>query len=135
MTRTPDRASDAGGATVGSCLAVIDHAQAHDDRLRTDRAVADGGEEVIDRSIVELPGDLEDLVLADGRDVGPREAAQLAFERFAAVDDVLVAVLALEPLADLLASVGGRTTFSQSRDGPCSPLVVTISTMSPFLSR
>ena len=28
-----------------------------------------------------------------------------------------------------------RTMFSQSRDGPCSPLVVTISTMSPFLSR
>ena len=28
-----------------------------------------------------------------------------------------------------------RTMFSQSRDGPCSPFVVTISTMSPFLSR
>jgi hypothetical protein len=28
-----------------------------------------------------------------------------------------------------------RTMFSQSRDGPCSAFVVTISTMSPFLSR
>jgi len=25
--------------------------------------------------------------------------------------------------------------LSQSRDGPCSPFVVTISTMSPFFSR
>ena len=63
--------------------------------------------EVVDRLVVELPGDLGDLVLADRRDRGPRQAAELALERLPAVDDVLVAVLALEPLADLLARMGG----------------------------
>ncbi len=47
---------DAAGAGPGAArpgqltLAVVDDAQAHDDLLGADRAVADGGEEVVDDS-------------------------------------------------------------------------------------
>ena len=86
-------------------LGVVDDAQAHDDGLRADGAVADRGEEVVEVVVVELPGDLEDPVVAERCDRGPGEAPELAVERLPAVDDVLVTLLALEPLADLLASV------------------------------
>src|SRR5690349_11489711 len=88
-------------------LPVIDDTETHDHRLRADCAVPDGGIEVVDRLVVELPRDLEDLVRPDRCDARSRQATELAFERFTAVDDVFVAVLALEPLADLLPGVGG----------------------------
>ena len=88
-------------------LAVVDDAEAHDDRLGADRAVADRRVEVVDGVVVEGLGDLGDAVHADRPDRGAGQAAELALERLTAVDDVLVAVLALEPLADLLAGVAG----------------------------
>jgi hypothetical protein len=45
--------------------------------------------------------------VADRLDAGPGEAPQLALQALAAVDDVLGAVLLLEPLPDLLAGVAG----------------------------
>ncbi len=51
--------------------------------------------------------DLGDPVEAHGLDARPGEPAELALQRLAAVDDVLGAVLLLEPLPDLLAGVGG----------------------------
>ncbi len=109
LTRTPPvRSSRCGGATVGSVLCdVVDDAEAHDHGLRADRAVADRRVEVVERVVVVAARDLGDLVRPDGRDRGPRQAAQLALERLTPVDDVLVAILALEPLPDLLAGVAG----------------------------
>ena len=59
------------------------------------------------RVVVQGSAHLGDAVQADRRDGRPGQPAKLALERFATVDDVLVAVLALEPLADLLASMAG----------------------------
>src|SRR6185503_7568785 len=88
-------------------LRVVEDAESHDDLLGADRAVADRGVEVVERLVVVLPADLGDLVLADDLEALPGEPSELALERVAAVDDVLVAVLALEPLADLFPGVGG----------------------------
>src|SRR4029077_11125678 len=88
-------------------LDIVDDAQAHDHGLRVDRPVADRRVEVVERVVVVAARDLDDLVRPDGRDRGPRQAAQLALERLTPVDDVLVGILALEPLPDLLAGVAG----------------------------
>ena len=69
LTRTPPvRSSFWGGATVGSVpWHVVDDAEPHDDRLGTDRAVADGGVEVVDGVVVVVLRDLGDRVGPDGR--------------------------------------------------------------------
>ncbi len=84
---------------------VVEDAQAHHHLLGGDRAVADGGEEVLDGLVTVSPGDLGDPVETHRLDAGAGEAAQLALEALAPVDDVLGAILLLEPLPDLLASV------------------------------
>jgi hypothetical protein len=116
-------------------LGVVRDTQLADDLLRADGAVADRGVEVVQVLVLVDPGDLQDSLLADGPEARSGQPPQFALQRLAPVDDVLVALLALEPLPDLLAAWLVRTMFSQSRDGPCSALVVTISTMSPFFSR
>src|SRR5258706_16023476 len=103
-------------------LGVVHDAEAHDDRLGADRAVADRGEEVVERVVVVMPGDLDELVLAERRARGPGEAPELAVERFAAVDDVLVTLLALEPLPDLLASVLGPNDVQPIAGGAVTDL-------------
>ena len=104
---------DATGARLRGCrhrqgeLTVVDDTEPHDDRLGGDGAVADGGIEVVERVLAVGPRDLQQAVVADRRDGRSGEALQLALEGLLAVDDVLVAVLLLEPLADLLAGMGG----------------------------
>src|SRR5262249_22429822 len=99
-------------------LDVVDDAELHHDLLRADGAVADRGLEVVERLVVVLAAALDDPILPDGRDRGPGEPAKLALERIAAVDDVLVAVLALEPLPDLLAGVAGLDDVQPVTRGP-----------------
>ncbi len=90
----------------GKCaLDVIEDPQPHDDLLGADRTVPDGRIEIVDSVVVVLASHVGDRLEADGRDRRPGQPAQFALERFAAMDDVLVAVLALEPLPDLLASM------------------------------
>src|ERR1035437_3494248 len=83
-------------------LGVVNDAQAAYDLLGADCPIADRGEEVVDVVEVVGLGDLHDAVLADGAEVGPGQTSQLALERLATVGDVLVTLLALEPLPDLL---------------------------------
>ena len=86
---------------------VIEDAQAHDHLLGRDRAVAHGSEEVVHGLVLVEPRDVGQLVVTDGLEARPGEAAQLPLQRLPPVDDVLCAVLLLEPLADLLPGVGG----------------------------
>ncbi len=109
LTRTPPgplgqrRWGDRGQGQLG----VVDDAQTHDHLGRADRAVADGGVEVVEVVEVVLPGDLDDPLVADRLDRLAGQPAELALERLAAVDDVVVALLALEPGPDLLPGVAG----------------------------
>ena len=76
--------------------------------LRRDCAVADRGEEVVDAGQPVGLGHLGDPLRAELLERRARQAAQLAFERLAAVDDVDLALLALEPLPDLVLGVAGH---------------------------
>ena len=114
---------------------VVDDAEPRDDLLGADLAVADGREEVVERlHAVVLDRGLE-VAVVDLLERGPRQAPQLALQQLAPVGDVLVALLALEPLADLLARMaGGDDVEPVARRAVGAPASVTISTMSPFFS-
>ncbi len=86
---------------------VVHDAEARDHLLRTDGAVADGGHEVVQRLHVVLLDESLQVVVVDLVEGRTRQAPQLPFEHLLAVRDVLVALLALEPLADLLAGMAG----------------------------
>ena len=88
-------------------LGVVNDPQARDDRLGTDGSVADRGQEIVNLIVVQLSRDLSEAVVANGRERRPGEAPQLAFQGLAPMDDVLVPLLALEPLPDLLPGVTG----------------------------
>ena len=79
---------------------------AHHDRVGRKIAVADGGEEVVRRSKLVHPRDLGELVIRQVGDLDSVHAVQLFVEQVAALRDVLVAPLTLEPLPDAL--LGGR---------------------------
>ena len=107
MTRTPPVRSGVGRwrDRRQRQLGIVDDAEPHDDLLGADRAIADRRVEVVERLEVVLLADLGDLVQTDRLDRLAGEPPELALERFAAVDDVVVALLALEPGPDLLAGV------------------------------
>ena len=109
LTRTPPVRARQRRRDLGQdgFVGIVGHAEAHDDLLGADGAVADGGVEVVERVELVGLGHLGDLLGADALERRAGQAAQLAVEVLAPVDDVLVALLALEPLADLLAGVAG----------------------------
>src|ERR1035437_9406036 len=88
-------------------LGIVDDPKLRDDLLRADRAIPDRGIEVVEGLELVGLGDLEYPILTDGAQARPGQPPQLSFDRLAAVGDVLVPLLALEPLPDLFAGVVG----------------------------
>ena len=135
-TRTPPGCGG-GGATCGSShlVDVVDDAEPRDDLLRPDLAVADGREEVVDGLEVVLLGQLLELVAAGpcpgevrARRCSSRSSTCLPWAMFSS------RCWRLNHWRIFSRAWLVVTMLSQSRDGPWALLVVTISTMSPFLS-
>src|SRR5262249_54521628 len=82
-------------------LGAVEDPELGDHLLRADRAVTDRGVEVLERVVVVALADLGDPLEADRLDRLAGQPPELALQGLTAVDDVLVAVLPLEPLADL----------------------------------
>src|SRR5439155_20755404 len=93
------------GAQVGAGAAGAD-GHAHDDRVRGEIAVADGGEEVVGGGELVHTSALGAVVLGQLGERDAVHAVQLLVEQVAALRDVLLATLPLEPLPDAL--LGGR---------------------------
>ena len=117
-------------------LHVVDDAEPHDDGLGADRAVADGGVEVVEGVVVVVLRDLGDrrparrpTIEVRARRRSSRSSDSRPWTMFSSRS------LRLNHWRIFSRAWLVLTIFIQSRDGPCSPLVVTISTMSPFLSR
>src|SRR6202023_1514967 len=70
---------------------------------RADVAVADRGDEIVDRVEAKVLRQLEDLVVLEGAPRDLAETAEFLLQRLAALLHVFLAAFTLEPLADLLA--------------------------------
>src|SRR5439155_14159084 len=85
---------------------LVQDAEFRDDLRRGERAVAEGREEGLDVVHVQIRRRLGEVVRGEIRERMLRDALQLLVQELLAVGDVLLALLPLEPLADLLARTG-----------------------------
>src|SRR5439155_20927674 len=103
-------------------LVVVHDAQARHHLRGRERAVPGRGEQRVEVMQVRELGRSLQVIVADVRQGALGDALQLAIEELASVHDVLLALLAFEPLADLLARAGGADHRDPVARGPSAGL-------------
>ena len=91
----------------------------HHDRMRREVAVSDRGQEIVDGREPVQVGDFEQLRAGKVGEADAVHAVQLFVEEVVALGDVLLAALALEPLADALL---GRGALDEIQPVPAGPV-------------
>src|SRR5207302_11401145 len=109
LTRRRRRACERDAETAPVLRGHLAVAEAQNRASRADVPVSDRGQEIIDVVDLEATRQLLELVVLHSVECDLAQPAELLVEQLAPLGDVLVAALALEPLADLLA--GARRLY------------------------